>query len=335
MIASIAEVAASWSKREAGHKMSQGIKRGLKNWSKKLMRLGFETGQRFHVDILPRHFYSEIPDIRALRNTKTWRAPRSMRGISGAVDSQFAWVDECTRAYRTNLKRFEVYQTGVRMNGSDQGYGEVEADLLYCFVRSHRPRRIVQIGCGVSTAVCLLAARDEGYLPQITCIEPYPTAFLRRESESGRITLVARKIEDVGIGAISRLEEGDLFFVDSSHTLAPAGEVNLIILEILPRLPVGAYVHFHDIYFPYDYGTDTLSSALFFSHETALLYAFLLMNRRFEIAASLSMLHHDRVDELVRLFPDMNPREFDGGLTKKSGHFPSSIFLRTGSKLVS
>ena len=315
--------------------MSQGIKRGLKNWSKKLMRVGFEMGQRFHVDILPRHFYSEIPDIRTLRNTKAWRAPRSMEGISGAVDAQLAWVDKCTRPYRASLRRFEVHEMAVRMNGSDQGYGEVEADFLYCFVRSQRPRQIVQIGCGVSTAVCLLAARDEGYVPRITCIEPYPTAFLQRESESGRITLIARKIEDVGIDAISRLEEGDLFFVDSSHTLAPAGEVNLIILEMLPRLPAGVYAHFHDIYFPYDYGTDTLSSALFFPHETALLYAFLLMNRRFEVAASLSMLHHDRLNELVRFFPDMNPKEFDGGLTQKSGHFPSSIFLRTGSQPIS
>jgi hypothetical protein len=55
----------------------------------------------------------------------------------------------------------------VKMNGSDQGYGEVEADLLYCFVRSQRPRQIVQIGCGVSTVVCLLAAKDEGHVPQI------------------------------------------------------------------------------------------------------------------------------------------------------------------------
>ena len=58
------------------------------------------------------------------------------------------------------------------------------------------------------------------------------------------------------------------------------------------------------------------------------------MNHRFEVAASLSMLHHDRLDDLVRFFPDMNPREFDGGLTQKGGHFPSSIFLRTDSGII-
>ncbi|WP_348260963.1 class I SAM-dependent methyltransferase [Telmatobacter sp. DSM 110680] len=313
--------------------MSQGIKRAIKNWIKRLMRICFEMGQRFHVDILPRHFYSEIPDIRTLRNNKAWRVPRSMKDISGPIEAQLAWVDECTRPYRANLTHFKIHEMAVRMNGSDQGYGEVEADFLYCFVRSQRPRQIVQIGCGVSTAICLLAAADEGYVPRITCIEPYPTAFLQLESERERITLITQKIEDVSIDFISRLQDGDLFFVDSSHTLGPAGEANLIILEILPRLATGVYAHFHDIYFPYDYGTDTLSSALFFPHETALLYAFLLMNRRFEIAASLSMLHHYRLNELVQYFPDMNPREFDEGLTKKVGHFPSSIFLRRRSEL--
>jgi hypothetical protein len=116
--------------------------------------------------------------------------------------------------------------------------------------------------------------------------------------------------------------------VDSSHTLAPAGEVNLILLEAVPRIPTGAYVHFHDIHFPYDYSPDTMSSALFFPHETALLYAFLLMNDSFEIAASLSMLHHLKIDDLVLFFPDMQPMEFDQGLTRKGGQYPSSIFLR-------
>jgi predicted O-methyltransferase YrrM len=251
-----------------------------------------------------------------------------MHGILGDINTQLNWVDQCTERYRHDLRNFQIHQSAIRMNGSDEGYGQVEADFLYCFVRSIRPPRIVQIGAGVSTAVCLMAAADEGYTPEITCIEPYPTEFLKREHAAGRLTLVAQKVEDVGAKYSSSIGSGDLFFVDSSHTLAPAGEVNLILLEAMPRIASGVYVHFHDIDFPYDYRPDTLSSGLFFHHETALLYAFLLMNERFEIAASLSMLHHMRLDDMVRFFPDMRPSEFDEGLTKKSGHYPSSIFLR-------
>lgn len=308
--------------------MPTTLKRRLKNQSKRLMRIAFEQGQRFGVDILPRHFYSEIPDIHTLAKAAQWRAARSMHQVLGDIDAQVEWVDACTKNYRAGLKGFAIHKAAVKRNGSDEGYGEVEADFLYCFIRAKKPARIVQVGCGVSTAVCLLAAQDEGYSPDITCIEPYPTPFLKRESEAGNLKLIAKKLEDAGPECISTLQVGDLFFVDSSHALAPAGEVNLIVLEILPRIGPGVLVHFHDIFFPYDYGPETLSSALFFSHETALLYAFLLMNDQFEISAALSMLHHQRLGELQRFFPDMAPMEFQDGLVTKAGQFPSSIFLR-------
>lgn len=308
--------------------MPTTLKRLLKTRSKNLLRNAFEIGQRFRFDILPRHFYSEIPDIRTLRATSSWRKPRSFQGILGDIDSQVSWIDTCTKNYRDTLKQFAIHKYAVEMNASDEGYGEVEADFLYCFIRAHRPKQIVQIGCGVSTAVCLLAARDEGYSPRIVCIEPYPTAFLQRESKAGRIDLVPQKVQDIGYECVQRLGPGDFFFVDSSHTLAPAGELNLIVLEMLPRLAPGVYAHFHDIYFPYDYSPDLLSAALFFSHETALLYSFLLMNSRFEITGSLSMLHHQRPGELRRIFPDIHPAIFEDGLTVQSGQFPSSTFLR-------
>jgi hypothetical protein len=52
------------------------------------------------------------------------------------------------------------------------------------------------------------------------------------------------------------------------------------------------------------------------------------MNRDFEIGGSLSMLHHLRLNELQRFFPDFRPEVFEEGLTVKSGQFPSSVFLR-------
>ncbi len=308
--------------------MPPSFGRRVRNAQKRALRRLFELAQRCRFDILPRYFYSEIPDIRFLKSTTGWRDPRSLVGLRCDLDRQLAWVDECTKNYRAALQSFEIHKTAVRTNGSSEGYGEVEADFLYCFVRAHRPSQILQVGCGVSTAVCLRAAADEGYRPKIICIEPYPTEFLRREGAAARIELVPKKLEDVGADCITALHSGDLFFVDSSHTLAPAGEVNLIVLEMLPRLAVGVRAHFHDITFPYDYAPDTLSSALFFTHETALLYAFLSMNPSFEIEASLSMLHHRRLPDLKRIFTDMNPMPFDQGLSLGGGQFPTSIYLR-------
>ena len=45
----------------------------------------------------------------------------------------------------------------------------------------------------------------------------------------------------------------DILFIDSTHAVKPGSEVNRLILDILPRLKSGVCVHFHDIYFSYDY----------------------------------------------------------------------------------
>jgi hypothetical protein len=173
-----------------------------------------------------------------------------------------------------------------------------------------------------------MAAEDAGYQPQILCVEPYPTEFLSRLAAEGKVQLIREKAQVVDLAVIESLDSDLLFFVDSSHTLGPAGEVSRIILEMLPRLKPDAWVHFHDIMFPYDYDRRLLKSSLFFHHETTLLHAFLTGNARFRIAGSLSMLHYALPQELARLIPRYAPAANEEGLETREGHFPSSIYLR-------
>jgi hypothetical protein len=305
------------------------LKRRLKNLSKSALRKLFELGQRLGFDALPRHFYSEIPDIRQLRRTAHWRRPYSMVGVAGAdAQSQIAFVQECcTPAIVERLRTLRVHEQASQRNG-EPGFGVIEADFLFAFVATHKPRQVFQIGCGVSTAVCLLAADHAGYVPEIICVEPYPSDFLVREAQQNRIKLVQEKAEMLDLARIESLGNDLLFFVDSSHTLGPAGEVTRIMLEMLPRLKPGAWVHYHDIWFPYDYPPDILDSTLFFWHESALLHAFLTHNSRFRIAASLSMLHYAQPERLRDCLPNYARMESDEGLAKGDGHFPASTDLR-------
>ena len=164
----------------------------------------------------------------------------------------------------------DAHEAACRRNG-EPGFGRIESRFLYAFVRANRPARIIQVGCGVSTAVCLAAIADARYPGKVTCIEPYPTDFLLEADRNGEIELVQSPVESLRPEFLRKLGPGDLFFVDSTNTLGPAGEVSRIVLEMLPRLPDGAYAHFHDIAFPYDYQGDILTTALFCWHETALL----------------------------------------------------------------
>lgn len=305
------------------------MKRALKNQAKRGLRLLFEGGQRLGLDVLPRHFYSEIPDLRELRRADHWKRPFSMAGVAGAeVEAQLAFVREhCPPEVIETLRTRDVHADACAANG-EPGYGPIEADFLYAFVRTRQPRQIFQIGCGVSTALCLRAAADAGYAPEIICVEPYPTGYLRRLAGEGQITLVQQKVELLDLDRVRALGDDILFFVDSTHTLGPAGEVSRIVLEMLPCLKAGAHVHFHDITFPYDYDRHLLDGALVFPHESVLLHAFLAYNRRFELSAALSMLHYAAPTELGASLPNYRPAGNDEGLATSPGHFPSAAYLR-------
>ena len=305
------------------------MSRALRNLGKGALRKVFEWSQRLGFDVLPRHFYSEIPSIRELAASTEWREPYSMEGVDGAeIASQLAFVRECcSPELIREIQSRRIHAEASERNG-EPGFGPVEADFLFAFVAREKPPQIFQIGCGVSTAVCLAAAEYVGYSPEILCLEPYPTDFLLREAEEGRLKVIRKKAQELELETIRELDPKVFFFVDSTHTLGPAGEVSRIVLEMLPRLREGAWVHFHDIKFPYDYDRKILDSALFFQHESVLLHAFLVNNDRFRLLASLSMLHYACPDELAESLPGYRPAKNEAGLHRGDGHFPSSAFLR-------
>jgi hypothetical protein len=133
----------------------------------------------------------------------------------------------------------------------------------------------------------------------------------------------------VDLKVLAGVDAGDLLFVDSTHAMRPGSEVNRIVLDVLPRLPPGASVHFHDIYFPYDYQSTVLRT-LFFGGESTLLHAFLIHNRRYSIAVSLSMLHHACPEQMQLWLPNYRPAAMHYGLHEGGaapGHFPSATYL--------
>lgn len=309
------------------------LKRSIRNLGKRCIRSLFETGQRLGFDVLPRHFYSEIPSIAELRNSPSWRRPYPLSHVAGApIDQQIDCFRRiCPTGQFDKDPQFAIHAAACKSNG-EAGFGPVEANVLHAFVRNVRPKKIVQIGCGVSTAVVLDAAERAEYQPVIYCVEPYPTQFLRSLNSSDRIQLVPVRVQDEIPQVIQLLQDTDFFFVDSTHTLGPAGEVTRIILELLPSVPAGSWAHFHDITFPYDYGRRVLTSELFFSHETSLLLAFLTMNNQFSLRMSLSQLHYSAPQVIAEVIPDYKPAGNEDGTQTSIGHFPSSAYLQRHDK---
>ena len=116
-------------------------------------------------------------------------------------------------------------------------------------VRRFAPRRIVEVGSGHSTRFLARAAADGETRTQLTAIDPAPRATLAGLA----IELLKVRVQDAGDGPFRRLAAGDFLVIDSSHKMAPGSDVQLLVEQVLPALPAGVYVHFHDIFLPNDY----------------------------------------------------------------------------------
>jgi len=303
----------------------------LKNAGKRMLRWLFEAGQRAGLNVLPRHFYSETPFIAELRREVTWRRPHSMYGVRGAdISEQLAFMrDCCPPELVSQVETSGLYEHACRVNGT-VGFSPIESELLYCFIATRRPKRVVQVGCGASTAVMLQASEDLGQRLELICIDPFPTRYLVEAARRGEISLIQDKAQNVALDTLTGLSRGDFLFVDSTHTVKPGSEVNLLVLDVLPRLSSGVFVHFHDICFPYDYTPEILQSGLFFWNESVLVQAFITQNRRYRLRVAMSLLHHADPAGLQEILPAYRPWRCRDGLRladDDGDHFPSSAYL--------
>lgn len=294
-------------------------------------RKTFKFFQIFGIHVMPDFFYSSIPNIEKLKKSFAWRKPYSLIGINGIdLENQLEFVASCcSDKNKKILTSKDIYFLSCQDN--EYGFGKIEADFLYCFISYFKPSKVIQIGCGVSTKTMLLAATDSSHDIKITCIDPYPTQYLLEKSDCKEVNLIAQEAQEVSNEILTNLEEGDLLFVDSTHTVKPGSEVNKIILEVLPRLKKGVFVHFHDIYFPYDYHPEILSKQLYFWNESVLLQAYLTNNSKYELKTSMSMLHYFKSKELQQLLPNYIPHkssEFGLFDITPDGHFPASTYLQ-------
>lgn len=126
-------------------------------------------------------------------------------------------------------------------------FPRLDALAAYVTVRRVQPGRIVEIGAGHSTRFLARAIRDGFLETRLTSIDPQPRATL-----SG-FDVIAEPLQKIPMSLFEVLRPGDILFVDSSHVLEPGSDVERLVGEILPSLPAGILVHFHDIFLPDDY----------------------------------------------------------------------------------
>ena len=128
-------------------------------------------------------------------------------------------------------------------------FPRLDAAMAYVFVRSLAPRRIVEVGSGHSTRFSIRALRDGGLEAQVTAIDPAPRADI------GRLPLTLHRcpLQEAPLDLFDALTAGDVVMIDSSHILMPGTDLDFFFGRLLPRLPAGIFLHFHDVFLPDPY----------------------------------------------------------------------------------
>lgn len=249
-------------------------------------------------DLLRRNFYSPVPQLETLPAAAfDRRSP--MPGIAFEMDRYEAFLADLA-PFLAEFKPPDGFHWGNGM------YGPVESEVLYGLIRREKPRRVVELGSGFSSLIIAAACRRnaaEGSSCRYVAFDPYPRDFVTRGIE-GMESVDPVPATEVPGEEFEGLADGDVLFVDTTHTVKIGGDVNRIVLEIVPTLAPGVFVHFHDVLLPYEYPRGFFEKNLYWQ-EQYLLQALLAENPRLEIVFPANAVARERPDLIERTIPNV------------------------------
>ena len=229
------------------------------------------------------HFYSAIPNISQKYNNNNLKFlnldfnEESHKSILNEIDSYLVNFDK-EFGHTNVLERRNKLQYTL-FNGM---FEWMDARLLHYFLQKNKPKKIIEIGSGNSTLLTYNTKLMFNLDVEIICIEPYPSDYLNKLHENGKITLIKSRLEDIDLTIFTTLKENDILFIDSSHVLKLDSDVMFYFTKIFPVLNKNVLIHIHDIFFPYDYPLEWLKKGRFWN-EQYFLYIFLQYNSKFSI----------------------------------------------------
>lgn len=272
---------------------------------------------RWQVHIRKHHYSEPYPDFAAISAEDTYR--RAALAIDFDAAQQLDRMRTLAAAYGGEVKALAGAK-GADNEIRNTWFSGLDAALYYAILRDLRPRRVIEVGGGYSTRIAaraLAANRTAGVDASLICIEPYPQ---RRLLAGGiAMTLIESRVESLPLSTFAELSAGDVLFIDSSHVARFGGDVNYLILEVLPMLAPGVWVEFHDIFLPTDYPPRWLIERRLAFTEQYLLAAFLAFNSCYRTEFGVRWLLLDHGPELRSMWPAEVPLE--GGSLASSSYW--------------
>lgn len=287
-------------------------KNGIQRWLAR--NYLFRIAERCGFHILGDHFYEPIPNLENIRKSYD-ESPREIPGHPirlGDFESPHA----------ARLQKYgPEFEGAVKPMGYDPGnhyFRGGDAISYYAWLREVKPPCVVEVGQGMSTRVALAAlernAAEGAPSPRFISIDPYvrvlPEDLAVKHVE---FQLINKPIQEVPVEEVmANCGPESLLFVDSSHVYKYGSDVWHLTHKLYPLLPVGTYLHVHDVVLPYPWPADFYLKQKWFWNEQEMLEAFLSFNNAFEIVLPVYWLHRNssRVREIMDTFaPDLPAKD--------------------------
>ena len=253
------------------------------------------------------HFYSPVVDPQEI-DLGRWREDLSedeLALLNISIDDMRAfWATHRDAILSADFA--DTARPDRRYYTQNPVFNRTDAMILRAMLLVHRPRRVIEIGSGFSSAVILDTAQYDALpIEEITFIEPHPGRLnaLLRDVDRDSVRLIRDKVQNVETGTFDVLDANDILFIDSSHVLKTQSDVCFEFFDIIPRLKKGVVIHFHDIFHGFEYPRDWVLQRRYSWNEAYALRLFLSYNRDFRVLFFNSLFARTCKDLLERDCP--------------------------------
>jgi|GEM_PF-377139 len=278
----------------------------------------------------PGHFYSPIPDLSLVNRLRDsiFRGQRNLPNVEINESSQLELLDVFRHIGADFALMLDARDEHFRYDPRNDFFLYGDAVILFCMLMHHRSAAVVEVGSGYSSAL-LLDVRDRRQPDlRLTFIEPNPgdrlyplTSAHDRED----VRIFPYEVQVVEKGLFAELNAGDLLFIDTGHVSKTGGELNYLLFEILPQLRPGVIIHFHDIFWPFEYPETLVLEKGYAWSEVYLLRAFLSSNKDYRVLFMNNFMGCNFSAEMAEAFPRIS--EIETGAESYCGQYGSGLWL--------
>ena len=217
---------------------------------------------KYQQESLPGHYYSPVPSHEDLVDYFNKRIdPAQVENIAGVElywSEQISLFKDLANHFYKDLPFLEhsTSESKNRYFYENGFFSYSDGIMLYSLLRHLKPKNLIEVGSGFSSSL-ILDVNDQFLDHSIKCtfIEPYPERLIKnlRSDDHSRIRIIKEKVQQQSLELFETLDAGDILLIDSSHVSKTGSDVNFLVFEVLPRLKSGVWIHFHDIFYPFEY----------------------------------------------------------------------------------